>query len=103
MLSSPLDEVRQIGEWVLKVGKAEAPTLIKYAGCNAYLMKTIEKMSLQAEKVSPVHGSDFTLVDYDADGEEKSWLPSYSAFHRKLPMKPVNLTSSNWMMRGGRP
>ncbi len=60
-----------MGEWVLKVGKAEAPTLIKYAGCNAYLMKTTEMMSLQAEKVSPVHGSDFTLVDYDADGEEK--------------------------------
>ncbi|QRN84203.1 FAD-dependent thymidylate synthase [Chloroflexota bacterium] len=71
MLSSPLDEVRQIGEWVLKVGKAEAPTLIKYAGCNAYLIKTTEKMSLQAEKVQPVPSCDFTLVDYDDDGEEK--------------------------------
>ena len=71
MLSSPLDEVRQIGEWVLKVGKQEAPTLIKYAGCNAYLMETTEKMSLQAERV-PVHpGSDFTLIDYDAEGEDK--------------------------------
>ncbi|MBG0788822.1 MAG: FAD-dependent thymidylate synthase, partial [Anaerolineaceae bacterium] len=71
MLSSPLDEVRQIGEWVLKEGKAEAPTLIKYAGCNAYLMKTTEKMSLQAEKVASVPSSDFILVDFDADGEEK--------------------------------
>lgn len=71
MLSSPLDEVRQIGEWVLKVGKEEAPTLIKYAGCNAYLMKTTEKMSLLAERVASVPSDDFTLVDYDADGEEK--------------------------------
>jgi len=71
MLSSPLDEVRQIGEWVLKVGKQEAPTLIKYAGCNAYLMETTEKMALQAERVPQHPGSDFTLIDYDGEGEDK--------------------------------
>ena len=71
MLSSPLEEVQQIGEWVLKVGKEEAPTLIKYAGCNAYLIKTTEKMSLAAERVKLVHGEDFTLISYDADGEDK--------------------------------
>jgi len=71
MLSSPLDEVRQIGEWVLRVGKEEAPTLIKYAGCNAYLMKTTEKMSMRADNVKPDAGTEFALVDYDADGEVK--------------------------------
>jgi thymidylate synthase ThyX len=85
MLSSPLDEVRQIGEWVLKVGKQEAPTLIKYAGCNAYLMETSEKMSLQAERVPQHPGSDFTLIDYDADGEDKILAAILFRFSQNRP------------------
>ena len=85
MLSSPLDEVRQIGEWVLKVGQQEAPTLIKYAGCNAYLMQTAEKMSLLAERLDPVPGSDFTLIDYDTDGEEKVLAAILFRFSQSMP------------------
>ena len=71
MLSSPLAEVRQIGEWVLKVGKEEAPTLIKYAACNAYLQKAATSMSAEAQNMQGGLGSDLTLVGYDAEGEEK--------------------------------
>ncbi len=71
MLSSPLDEVRQIGEWVLKVGQEETPTLIKYAACNAYLQKTTENMTAQAQNVRGDSGSMLRLVDFDAEGEEK--------------------------------
>ncbi len=51
MLSSPLEEVRQIGETVLAAGKQETPTLIKYAGCNAYLLQTTEKMKSYTENI----------------------------------------------------
>ncbi len=37
MLSSPLEEVRQIGECIKKTACASVPTLIKYAGPNEYL------------------------------------------------------------------
>ena len=87
MLSSPLDEVRQIGEWVLQVGKQEAPTLIKYAGCNAYLMQTSEKMVLRAEKLDPVPGGDFTLVDYDVEGEEKILAAVLFRFSQDMPFE----------------
>ena len=91
MLSSPLEEVRQIGEWVLKVGKEEAPTLIKYAGYNAYLMKTTSKgCPWQAERVklSPVHGERFRINQIMMlMARIRSWLPSSSAFHRKPPSR----------------
>jgi thymidylate synthase ThyX len=71
MLSSPLDEVRQIGERILKVGKEEAPTLIKYAACNAYLMKVTKKLGEKAQGLKSDSGEELTLVDYDRDGEDK--------------------------------
>ncbi len=72
MLSSPLEEVRQIGETVLEVGKLETPTLIKYAGCNTYLVQTSEKIKSYADNLDADGlGDGFTLVDFDPDGEDK--------------------------------
>ncbi len=71
MLSSPLAEVRQIGERILEVGKQETPTLIKYAACNAYLTGTREKMRKIAERVPEGPLNDFQLVSYDAAGEDQ--------------------------------
>ncbi|MDY6873227.1 MAG: FAD-dependent thymidylate synthase [Chloroflexota bacterium] len=70
MLSSPLTEVRQIGERVLEVGKDEAPTLIKYAGCNAYLTGAREKMREAAAEVPIGEVTDFRLISYVPDGED---------------------------------
>ncbi len=39
MLSHPLEEVRQIGEEVQAVGKAEVPTLVKYAARSDYMQQ----------------------------------------------------------------
>ncbi|MCB2209615.1 FAD-dependent thymidylate synthase [bacterium] len=70
MLSSPLVEVRQIGERVLEVGKAETPTLIKYAGCNAYLTGTREKMRDAAAKIPEGRLEDFRLISHNPEGED---------------------------------
>lgn len=69
MLSSPLEEVQQIGAKVLEVGQEETPTLIKYAGCNQYLVRTRELMQQQAAQVQHSNDDTFTLVDYDREGE----------------------------------
>jgi len=44
LLSSPLEEVRAIGERLREVGQMETPTLIKYAACNDYLLAVGEKL-----------------------------------------------------------
>lgn len=72
MLSSPLDEVRQIGEQLRKVGHGETPTLIKYAACNDYLVQTRQVMAKRAEEI-PAGGADvnFRVWSYDPDGENE--------------------------------
>ena len=72
MLSSPLKEVRDIGEKLRQVGKNEAPTLVKYAACNKYLIDTRKKMSNYAQNVSREGSKEiFQLIDWDKNGEEK--------------------------------
>jgi thymidylate synthase ThyX len=72
MLSSPLKEVRDIGEKLRQVGKKEAPTLVKYAACNKYLIDTRKKMSNYAQNVSREGSKEiFQLIDWDKNGEEK--------------------------------
>lgn len=72
MLSSPLVEVQSIGERLRTVGQREAPTLIKYAECNDYLMSVREKMTqLQASPHDDSKEKDFVLIDWDEDGQEK--------------------------------
>jgi thymidylate synthase ThyX len=72
MLSSPLVEVQSIGENLRMVGQREAPTLIKYAECNDYLVKVREKMTrLQGPLNNDSEEKDFVLIDWDEDGQEK--------------------------------
>ena len=72
MLSHELEEVRQIGERVKEVSKAETPTLVKYADAVPYLTETIDEFnSHQSSTVNQKSNEWCTLVDYDKDGEKK--------------------------------
>jgi thymidylate synthase ThyX len=46
MLSHSLAEVRQIGEMMKEVAKAETPTLVKYADAVPYFVETTEEIAL---------------------------------------------------------
>ncbi len=78
MLSHPLTEVRQIGETMKEVAKAETPTLVKYADAVPYFVETTEEignreLGIGSRQSSIVNRqSDWcTLIDYDKDGEKK--------------------------------
>ncbi len=73
MLSSPLVEVRAIGQGLLDVGQAETPTLIKYADCNPYLLAVEQKIAEYSQKLRAQDGDqdDFCLHAWDADGEAR--------------------------------
>jgi thymidylate synthase ThyX len=85
-LSSPLAEVREIGETIKVVAQAELPTLVKYAEKVEYWMETGEDFYQRAhnsatttgfglkeerKKDSVVNDNNCILVDYDKSGEEK--------------------------------
>ena len=71
--SSPLAEVREIGESVKAVAKDEIPTLVKYAEPVPYLIETSAEITeIVDRKSSVVNPGDWcVLVDYDQDGEER--------------------------------
>ncbi|MBI2331857.1 MAG: FAD-dependent thymidylate synthase [Chloroflexi bacterium] len=77
MLSHPLAEVRQIGENMKEVSKAETPTLVKYADANPYTVETLREFSNRQSSIPFGHDvenrkSDWcSLIDYDKDGEKK--------------------------------
>jgi thymidylate synthase ThyX len=72
MLSSPLTEVREIGESLQTVAEQETPTLIKYAACNEYLVATREKMQQYTRQLPRVDsGDDFRLLSWDESGQEQ--------------------------------
>ena len=72
MLSSPLEEVRQIGGLVREAGQNETPTLIKYADCNEYLVRTREVMTGRTNRIpSTNQKTNFKLWSYDQDGENE--------------------------------
>ncbi len=72
MLSDPLEEVRAIGEQIRKVGQSEAPTLIKYADCQPYLMETRNRLQKLAEGMSADDNpQDFSLLSWEPFGELK--------------------------------
>jgi len=72
MLSSPLEEVRQIGESLKKVGEQETPTLIKYASCNAYLVSAREKLRYAVQALPQEdQRSDSRLIAWDEHGEDR--------------------------------
>ncbi|MDF1519781.1 MAG: FAD-dependent thymidylate synthase [Brevefilum sp.] len=72
MLSSPLEEVRDIGENLREVGQNEAPTLVKYAACNQYLVNAGKKLSDYAKCLSTRSSKgELNLLDWDKTGEQK--------------------------------
>lgn len=71
MLSHPLAEVRQIGEKLKEVSKAETPTLVKYADANEYAVNTMQELESGKWKVESGKSDWCTLIDYDKDGEKK--------------------------------
>lgn len=86
MLSSPLEEVRAVGQGLLDVGKAETPTLIKYAKCNAYLVAVEKKMAEYGHIINNQGGDqeDFYLHDWDADGEGRVLAAILLRFNQAL-------------------
>jgi thymidylate synthase ThyX len=70
-LSHPLAEVRQIGEQVKQVAKAEAPTLVKYADAAPYLVETVKEIGNWKLEIGDSKSDWCHLVDYDKDGEKK--------------------------------
>ena len=73
MLSHPLAEVRQIGETMKEVAKAETPTLVKYADTVPYFVETTAELALTPTPLPEGEGQKdwCTLIDYDKDGEKK--------------------------------
>ncbi|MFN8412840.1 MAG: FAD-dependent thymidylate synthase [Anaerolineales bacterium] len=71
MLSHPLAEVRQIGEKVKEVSKAETPTLVKYADAVPYAIETIKELDNHKLGLGNRLAEWCTLIDYDKDGEKK--------------------------------
>ncbi|HAX70362.1 MAG TPA: hypothetical protein DCY14_12175 [Anaerolineae bacterium] len=71
MLSHPLEEVRQIGEKMKEVSKAETPTLVKYADANEYVVETIKEFNSKRGKAESGQSGWCSLIDYDKDGEKK--------------------------------
>jgi thymidylate synthase ThyX len=70
-LSHPLMEVRQIGETVRQVAKAQTPTLVKYADAAPYVVETVKEIGNWKLEVGDSKTDWCTLIDYDKDGEKK--------------------------------
>ena len=71
MLSHPLAEVRQIGEKMKEVAKAETPTLVKYADAVPYVVETIKEIGNRELGIGNRESDWCNLIDYDKDGEKK--------------------------------
>jgi len=74
MMSHPLAEVRQIGESMREVAKAEVPTLVKYADMVPYLVDTGKSLTptpLPVGEGQGVREEWCTLIDYDQNAEQK--------------------------------
>ena len=69
--SSPLAEVREIGETVRAAARDEIPTLLKYAEPLPYVIETSAELNALAGRQTPgPAGADWCeLVDYDPDGD----------------------------------
>jgi thymidylate synthase ThyX len=81
-LSSPLTEIREIGETVKQVAQGELPTLVKYAEAAEYLVGTPHHLSphLRSKWGEPEGGNGCVLVNYDKDGENKVFAAALYRF-----------------------
>jgi thymidylate synthase ThyX len=73
MLSSPLEEVRQVGQAIKEASCASVPTLIKYAATNEHLSLLADRIA-QAACQPPYclpSGDWLTLVNFDPLGVER--------------------------------
>jgi thymidylate synthase ThyX len=70
-LSHPLAEVRQIGEKIKEVARAETPTLVKYAEAAPYVVETMAEIRNQELGIRNQESDWCALLDYDKDGEKK--------------------------------
>ncbi len=70
-LSSPLAEIRAIGETIKVVAQGELPTLVKYAEKVEYLVETPHRLPPSSQKMGGETEGGCMLVDYDKDGEDK--------------------------------
>lgn len=71
MLSHPLAEVREIGERVKAVSKAETPTLVKYADANPYILETTGELANLKLPIPNRETNWCQLIEYDQTGEDK--------------------------------
>lgn len=74
MLSSELKEVRDIGQTIKEVARAEVPTLIKYAEADPHLTHVRKELTAICDKISGQENSPVdwcTLVRHDPQGEEQ--------------------------------
>ena len=70
-LSSPLEEVREIGETVKVVAQGELPTLVKYAEAVEYLVEPPHRLIPFLQKMGGEKEGGCVLADYDKNGENK--------------------------------
>jgi len=72
MLSSELEEVRQIGAEVKAVAQQELPTLVKYADAIAFLPQLRTKARVFADRIDTIYGAPWCdLKDADESGEDR--------------------------------
>lgn len=80
MLSSPLDEVKDIGQKVKEVAVEVTPTLVKYADPNEYYTDNEKYLFESAKELAagsgaPEYSRDaklkLAMIDYDKDAEDK--------------------------------
>ncbi len=82
LLSSPLEEVRELGQEIKNVSQAEVPTLVKYADAAPYLIRSHEGLTNQAQKMNePILDPDWCkLIHYNPEGEEQILAASLFRF-----------------------
>jgi thymidylate synthase ThyX len=81
MLSHPLTEVRQIGEKVKEVSKAETPTLVKYADAVPYLMEAYAELNSKMPKQVAAIKHWCNLIEYEKHGEKHVIAAALYRFH----------------------
>jgi thymidylate synthase ThyX len=85
MLSSPLQEVREVGEEIKNVARTEVPTLVKYADRAPYLEVARQEMMEASRMVAAESqsGGWCRLVGYDPEGEARVLAASLYRFGQR--------------------